>query len=151
MTCSHFWSDQLIFLYFVRSSFHLWSDQLTIIHTVLNNLVTTECDIFTGQWVPDSSGPFYTSESCKHIDAPQNCLKNGRPDSDYVHWRWKPRDCELPKFDPRKFLDLMRNKSFAFIGDSIQRNHQQSLLCTLSQVKLPNFRTLQDQMHLWFV
>ncbi|KAE9460190.1 hypothetical protein C3L33_07888, partial [Rhododendron williamsianum] len=111
------------------------NDQLTIIHTVLNNLVTTECDIFTGQWVPDSSGPFYTSESCKHIEAPQNCLKNGRPDSDYVHWRWKPRDCELPKFDPRKFLDLMRNKSFAFIGDSIQRNHQQSLLCTLSQVE----------------
>ncbi|XP_058225671.1 protein trichome birefringence-like 25 [Rhododendron vialii] len=97
--------------------------------------VTTECNIFTGQWVPDSSGPFYTSESCKHIEAPQNCLKNGRPDSDYVHWRWKPHDCELPKFDPRKFLDLMRNKSFAFIGDSIQRNHQQSLLCTLSQVE----------------
>ncbi|CAN1237606.1 Protein trichome birefringence-like 25 [Linum grandiflorum] len=28
----------------------------------------------------------------------------------------------------------MRNKSMAFIGDSISRNHVQSLLCILSQV-----------------
>ncbi|GFY92325.1 similar to TRICHOME BIREFRINGENCE-LIKE 25 [Actinidia rufa] len=61
-------------------------------------------------------------------------MKNGRPDSEYFYWRWKPRDCELPKFDPHKFLDLMRDKSWAFVGDSISRNHVQSLLCTLSQV-----------------
>ncbi|KAJ9556040.1 hypothetical protein OSB04_010654 [Centaurea solstitialis] len=47
------------------------------------------------------------------------------------------RDCELPRFDPERFLDLMRKKSMAFIGDSISRNHVQSLLCILSQVEQP--------------
>ena len=97
--------------------------------------MTTECDIFTGQWIRDPSGPFYTNESCPFIESHQNCMKNGRPDSEYFYWRWKPRDCELPKFDPRRFLDSMRDKSWAFVGDSISRNHVQSLLCSLSQVK----------------
>ncbi|MED6217399.1 Protein trichome birefringence-like 25 [Stylosanthes scabra] len=77
----------------------------------------------------------YTNESCNLIEHHQNCMKNGRPDSGYLYWRWNPRGCELPKFNPRKFLDHMRNKSFAFIGDSISRNHVQSLLCILSQVE----------------
>ncbi|KAJ7951273.1 Protein trichome birefringence-like [Quillaja saponaria] len=64
-------------------------------------------------------------------------MRNGRPDSDYLYWRWSPRDCDLPKFNPNNFLDLMRNKSWAFIGDSISRNQVQSLLCILSQVEPP--------------
>lgn len=87
-----------------------------------------------GDWIPDSNGPVYTNATCYTIEAPQNCMKNGRPDSDYVYWRWKPRDCSLPKIDPKKFLKIMRDKSLAFIGDSIMRNHVQSLLCILSQV-----------------
>ncbi|KAF9614932.1 hypothetical protein IFM89_021362 [Coptis chinensis] len=62
-------------------------------------------------------------------------MTNGRPDSGYLYWRWKPRDCELPRFDAKRFLKLMRNKSWAFIGDSISRNHVQSLLCILSKVE----------------
>ncbi|KAI8020739.1 Protein trichome birefringence-like 24 [Camellia lanceoleosa] len=93
---------------------------------VSNTFLTTECDIFTGHWIPDPSGPYYTNQSCRNIEAHQNCMKNGRPDSEYLYWRWKPRDCELPKFDPKRFLNLMRNKSWAFIGDSISRNHVQS-------------------------
>ncbi|KAA0050996.1 protein trichome birefringence-like 26 [Cucumis melo var. makuwa] len=60
-------------------------------------------------------------------------MRNGRPDTGYLHWRWNPAECELPRFNPGKFLRLMRNKSWAFVGDSIQRNHVQSLLCILSQ------------------
>lgn len=97
---------------------------------------TEKCDIFTGEWVPDQNGPFYTNHSCHSIEAHQNCMKNGRPDSGYIYWRWTPRHCELPKFNPERFLQLMRNKVMAFIGDSISRNHVQSLLCTLSQVRL---------------
>ncbi|KAI3441742.1 PMR5N domain-containing protein [Psidium guajava] len=96
---------------------------------------TETCDIFVGEWVPDPSGPLYTNESCHAIEGHQNCMKNGRPDSGYLHWRWTPRDCELPKFDPKKFLDTMKDKSWAFIGDSISRNHVQSLLCILSQAE----------------
>lgn len=94
-----------------------------------------KCDLFTGDWIPDPSGPVYTKESCLVIEGHQNCMKNGRPDSGYLYWRWNPRDCELPKFDPEKFLDLMRNKHWAFVGDSISRNHVQSLVCILSQVE----------------
>lgn len=96
---------------------------------------TETCDIFVGEWVPDPSGPFYTNESCHVIESHQNCMKNGRPDSDYLYWRWTPWDCKLPKFNPGKFLDMMKDKSWAFIGDSISRNHVQSLLCILSQTE----------------
>ncbi|GAV56896.1 PC-Esterase domain-containing protein/PMR5N domain-containing protein [Cephalotus follicularis] len=94
-----------------------------------------KCDLFTGNWIPDSSGPVYTNDSCYAIEDHQNCMKNGRPDSGYLYWRWHPRDCELPRFEPERVLDFMRNKSWAFIGDSISRNHVQSLLCILSQVE----------------
>ncbi|XAR70198.1 hypothetical protein NMG60_11026976 [Bertholletia excelsa] len=94
-----------------------------------------KCDLFTGDWIPSSSGPRYTNETCSLIEGHQNCMKNGRPDTGYLYWRWNPRDCELRPFDAELFLELMRNKSWAFIGDSISRNHVQSLLCTLSKVE----------------
>ncbi|KAG4917036.1 hypothetical protein AAZX31_19G239200 [Glycine max] len=94
-----------------------------------------KCDLFVGDWVPDPNGPMYTNESCRVIEDHQNCMRNGRPDSGYLYWRWNPRGCQLPKFSPKKFLDMMRDKSWAFIGDSISRNHVQSLLCILSQVE----------------
>ncbi|KAK0586300.1 hypothetical protein LWI29_004587 [Acer saccharum] len=97
--------------------------------------VKEKCDLFTGDWVPNPSGPVYTNASCPLIESHQNCIRNGRPDSGYLYWRWKPRDCELPPFDAEKFLDMMRNKTWALIGDSISRNHVQSVLCMLSTVE----------------
>ncbi|KAF3645117.1 Protein trichome birefringence-like 25 [Capsicum annuum] len=93
-----------------------------------------KCDLYIGDWVPDPTGPFYTNNTCYSIEAHQNCMRNGRLDTGYLYWRWKPRNCELPKFNPKRFLDMMRHKSVAFIGDSIMRNHVQSLLCILSQL-----------------
>ncbi|KAG8496836.1 hypothetical protein CXB51_008128 [Gossypium anomalum] len=71
------------------------------------------------------------------IEGHQNCMRNGRPDSEYLHWKWKPRDCQLPRFNAERFLELMRNKAWALIGDSISRNHVQSLLCMLATVEQP--------------
>ncbi|CAN1237603.1 Protein trichome birefringence-like 25 [Linum grandiflorum] len=102
--------------------------------TEINDDLSEKCDLFAGEWVRDPSGPFYTNRSCHEIQDHQNCMRNGRPDSEYLYWRWRPNGCDLRKFNPRKFLKLMRNKSMAFIGDSISRNHVQSLLCILSQV-----------------
>ncbi|KAJ4728152.1 Protein trichome birefringence-like [Melia azedarach] len=96
--------------------------------------IKAKCDLFTGDWIPDPSGPTYSNVTCLAIEDHQNCMRNGRPDSGYLYWRWNPRDCQLPRFSPERFLDLMRNKSWAFIGDSISRNHVQSLLCILNQV-----------------
>ncbi|KAJ4955472.1 hypothetical protein NE237_012255 [Protea cynaroides] len=94
-----------------------------------------KCDIFTGDWIPNPSGPIYTNETCHVIEDHQNCMKNGRPDSGYLNWRWIPRDCELPPFSAERFLELMRHKSWALVGDSISRNYVQSFLCVLSKVE----------------
>ncbi|KAK9757853.1 hypothetical protein RND81_01G190400 [Saponaria officinalis] len=96
-----------------------------------------KCNLFKGDWVPNPNGPAYNNRTCTLIETQQNCMTNGRPDTGYLFWRWKPTHCELPKFNPEAFLNFMRNKTFAFIGDSISRNHVQSLLCILSQIEAP--------------
>ena len=95
---------------------------------------THKCDIFSGEWIPNPDAPYYTNETCRAIYDQQNCMKYGRPDSDFMKWRWKPNGCELPVFNPAQFLELVRDKSLAFVGDSVARNHMQSLICLLSRV-----------------
>ncbi|GER47424.1 trichome birefringence-like [Striga asiatica] len=92
-----------------------------------------KCDLFTGEWVPNPKAPYYTNETCYAIQEHQNCMKFGRPDTGFMKWRWKPDGCELPGFDPNRFLELMKGKSLAFVGDSVARNHMQSLICLLSR------------------
>ncbi|KAG1346479.1 Protein trichome birefringence-like 25 [Cocos nucifera] len=100
-----------------------------------DSLKAEQCDLFSGEWIPNSSGPPYTNSSCRYIGSYQDCLTNGRPDRGYLYWRWKPYGCDLPHFDAEKFLKSMQNKSWAFVGDSILRNQIESLLCLLSQVE----------------
>ncbi|KAM3286334.1 protein trichome birefringence-like 19 [Capsicum chacoense] len=95
------------------------------------------CDIFNGEWVWNPDAPYYTNTTCTEIHEHQNCMKYGRPDSDYLKWRWNPNECELPIFKPYQFLDLVRNKSLAVVGDSVARNQMQSLICLLSRVEYP--------------
>ncbi|XP_020270039.1 protein trichome birefringence-like 18 [Asparagus officinalis] len=89
------------------------------------------CDIYKGKWVYDPNRTKYYTNSCVVIAEGQNCRANGRPDMGYEDWRWRPDECELPRFDVKQFLRLMRNKTLAFVGDSIARNQMQSLLCML--------------------
>ncbi|TVU35737.1 hypothetical protein EJB05_17640, partial [Eragrostis curvula] len=96
-----------------------------------------KCDIFRGEWVPDPSLPQYTNETCPYIQDHQNCLHYGRPDLDFLKWRWKPDGCDLPRFNTYRFLQAVANKTFAFVGDSLARNHYQSLLCLMSKVRIP--------------
>ncbi|KAJ8751780.1 hypothetical protein K2173_025966 [Erythroxylum novogranatense] len=100
-------------------------------------VTTKKCDIFSGEWVPNPDGPYYTNTTCWAIHEHQNCMKYGRPDTEFMKWRWKPDDCELPLFDPTQFLEIVRGKSMAFVGDSVGRNHMQSLICLLSRVEYP--------------
>ena len=94
------------------------------------------CNIFSGNWVPHSKGPYYSNESCPFITYKQNCFMHGRPDREFLKWRWKPDECELPLFDAKQFLKLVRGKSMAFVGDSIGRNQMESLLCLLNSVSI---------------
>jgi hypothetical protein len=84
--------------------------------------------------VPDDKAPYYTNLTCPFIDDLQNCMKFGKPSLEFMRWRWQPDACDLPRFDAARFLDAMRGKSMAFVGDSLARNHLKSLLCILSQV-----------------
>ncbi|XP_020974655.1 protein trichome birefringence-like 24 isoform X3 [Arachis ipaensis] len=95
-------------------------------------LCVEKCDYFSGDWVPNPFRQFYTNETCSDIKSHQNCLKNGRPDREFLYWRWDPRGYELPLFDAGKFLNMMHGKVWALIGDSISRNHVQLLICILS-------------------
>ncbi|MBA0564185.1 hypothetical protein Golob_009140, partial [Gossypium lobatum] len=86
------------------------------------------CDLYNGKWFYDPQGPSYTNNSCPIITQMQNCQGNGRPDKEYENWRWKPSKCDLPRFDAKKFLELMRGKTLAFIGDSVARNQMESMV-----------------------
>lgn len=92
------------------------------------------CDLYHGSWIYDTSGPLYTNNTCPILTQMQNCQGNGRPDKDYENWRWKPFQCDLPRLDAKKFLEVMRGKTLAFIGDSVARNQMESMLCILWQV-----------------
>ncbi|KAK1432980.1 hypothetical protein QVD17_09883 [Tagetes erecta] len=96
-----------------------------------------KCDVFSGEWVPNPDAPYYNNMTCWAIHEHQNCQKYGRPDSDFMKWRWKPDGCDLPIFNPYQFLEIVRNKSLAFVGDSVGRNQMQSLICMLSRVEYP--------------
>ncbi|MCO5597068.1 hypothetical protein L7F22_051142 [Adiantum nelumboides] len=95
------------------------------------------CNIWRGDWIPHAEGPAYTNATCQYIQENQNCIKLGRPDLDFLHWRWKPHECELPLFDAKAFLKLVAGKKWVFIGDSLARNNFQSMLCHLAQVEVP--------------
>ncbi|XP_022757873.1 protein trichome birefringence-like 6 [Durio zibethinus] len=89
------------------------------------------CDVTKGKWVYDESYPLYTNGSCPFIDEGFDCISNGRRDSNYMKWKWQPQDCDFPRFNAAKMLDLIRGKRLVFVGDSINRNQWESMLCLL--------------------
>ncbi|XP_073147634.1 protein trichome birefringence-like 6 isoform X2 [Henckelia pumila] len=89
------------------------------------------CDITKGEWVVDENYPLYTNASCPFIDEGFNCQANGRADKDYMKWRWQPQDCDIPRFNATKMLEFIRGKRVVFVGDSINRNQWESMLCLL--------------------
>ncbi|XP_054787079.1 protein trichome birefringence-like 19 [Prosopis cineraria] len=102
-----------------------------------SDMMMKRCDVFSGKWVPNPRGPYYDDRSCHSIIDQQNCIKSGRPDREYLKWRWRPDECELPLFNAALFLKLVRGKSMAFVGDSVGRNQMESLLCLLGRVSHP--------------
>ena len=56
-----------------------------------------KCDLFQGSWVYDESYPMYDSTKCPHIRKEYDCVKYGRPNLDYLKFRWQPSHCSLPR------------------------------------------------------
>ncbi|XP_062227550.1 protein trichome berefringence-like 7 isoform X1 [Phragmites australis] len=89
------------------------------------------CDVFDGSWVPDERYPLYNSSQCPFAERGFNCLANGRKDTEYLKWRWKPRGCDLPRFSARDVLEWLRGKRVVFVGDSMSRTQWESFICML--------------------
>ncbi|XP_026379461.1 protein ALTERED XYLOGLUCAN 4-like [Papaver somniferum] len=111
-----------------------------------------KCDLFKGRWIPDLNGSLYTNWSCPTMPSSKNCHKHGRKDVDYMNWRWKPNECELPRFNPKTFLSVVHGKKLAFIGDSVARNQMESLLCLLSQGQTPKdfYKDSEDRFRTFY-
>eukprot|EP00268_Persea_americana_P026434 TRINITY_DN2585_c0_g2_i2.p1 TRINITY_DN2585_c0_g2~~TRINITY_DN2585_c0_g2_i2.p1 ORF type:complete len:501 (-),score=71.26 TRINITY_DN2585_c0_g2_i2:641-2143(-) len=90
-----------------------------------------KCDIFDGQWVRDDSYPLYREGSCSFIDEQYNCFLNGRPDRDYQKLRWQPNGCNIPRLNATDMLERLRGRRLVFVGDSLNRNMWESLVCIL--------------------
>lgn len=58
----------------------------------------SKCDLYTGTWVKDENYPIYRPGSCPYVDEAYDCQINGRTDEEYTKWRWKPDDCDLPRY-----------------------------------------------------
>lgn len=72
-------------------------------HTIgLNHLPETSakhCDLSQGRWVYDNvSHPLYRTKNCPFADPGFRCQENGRPDTDFMNYRWQPHGCNLPRY-----------------------------------------------------
>ncbi|XP_015060653.2 protein trichome birefringence-like 31 isoform X1 [Solanum pennellii] len=100
-----------------------------------NEIIEENCNVFEGKWVWDNvTYPLYKEETCPYLVKQVTCQRNGRPDSFYQNWRWQPHGCNLPRFNPLKMLEMLRDKRIMFIGDSIQRGMFESMVCLVQSV-----------------
>ncbi|GLU21652.1 hypothetical protein SLE2022_377800 [Rubroshorea leprosula] len=90
-----------------------------------------DCDFFDGKWVRDDSDPYYPPGSCPYVDKDFDCQRNGRPDDGYIKWKWQPNGCDVARLNATDFLERLRGRRLVFVGDSLNRNMWESLVCIL--------------------
>lgn len=95
--------------------------------------IDQDCNYAKGKWVFDDSWPLYSGSDCKQWLSPMwACRLTQRKDFEYEKLRWQPNGCSAEPFTASKFLTRMRNKTLAFVGDSLGRQQFQSLMCMVS-------------------
>ncbi|KAI4374209.1 hypothetical protein MLD38_012226 [Melastoma candidum] len=106
--------------------------------TPRNSTKTEECDLFSGMWVFDNiSYPLYQEKECKYMSDQLACIKYGRKDLKYQHYRWQPHGCDLPRFNASMLLDQLRNKRLVYVGDSLNRGQWVSMVCLVESAISP--------------
>lgn len=80
-------------------SFHGWRTRIIMRMSIVQSSQASlkNCDFTAGKWIFDQSYPLYDSRRCPYLTTAVTCAKNGRPDSDYEKWRWKPNGCTIPR------------------------------------------------------
>ncbi|KAK8461174.1 hypothetical protein SEVIR_2G455100v4 [Setaria viridis] len=104
------------------------------------------CDLYQGRWTYDAAGersPLYRESECEFLTEQVTCMRNGRRDDSYQKWRWQPHGCDLPRFDASLLLERLRNKRLMFVGDSLNRNQWESMVCLVQSVVPTGQKTLQ--------
>ncbi|KAM7497839.1 hypothetical protein LguiA_022253 [Lonicera macranthoides] len=122
-------------------------EQVSNVNARSSSTSTNGCDLFRGSWVLDdgSSYPLYDTSNCPFIEKEFDCLKNGRPDKDYLKYRWQPSGCVLPRFNGEDLLMKLKGKRVMFVGDSLSLNQWQSLTCML-HVAVPHANYTLDRI-----
>ncbi|KAK6941274.1 Trichome birefringence-like, N-terminal domain [Dillenia turbinata] len=91
------------------------------------------CNYAKGKWVIDNQRPLYSGSRCKQWLSPMwACRLTQRTDFSYEKLRWQPKYCKMEKFEGSKFLRRMKDKTLAFVGDSLGRQQFQSLMCMVT-------------------
>ncbi|BAT97465.1 hypothetical protein LR48_Vigan327s000900 [Vigna angularis] len=115
-----------------------WSDERTKLHSL------SKCDLFSGKWVFDNeSYPLYKEQQCTFMSDQLACEKFGRKDLGYQNWRWKPHQCDLPRFNATALLERLRNKRMVFVGDSLNRGQWVSMVCLVESSVPPTLKSMR--------
>lgn len=93
----------------------------------------------------EEARPLYAPGTCPYVDEAYACAANGRPDAGYTQWRWAPRQCRLPRFNATDFLVRLRGKRLMLVGDSMNRNQFESMLCILREALLDKARMFETR------
>ncbi|XP_010493176.1 PREDICTED: protein trichome birefringence-like 16 isoform X1 [Camelina sativa] len=91
------------------------------------------CNYAKGKWVVDNHRPLYSGSQCKQwLASMWACRLMQRTDFAFERVRWQPKDCSMEEFEGSRFLRRMKNKTLAFVGDSLGRQQFQSMMCMIT-------------------
>ncbi|XP_074335546.1 protein trichome birefringence-like 14 isoform X2 [Apium graveolens] len=93
----------------------------------------SECNYAKGRWIADNRRPLYSGTKCKQwLSDMWSCRLTLRKDFSYEAYRWQPEACDMPEFNGSQFLRRMQDKTVALVGDSLNRQQYQSLMCMIT-------------------